>query len=309
MADPQQLCDDPTDRTPRWAPHPGDTPPTHVALEYLQHLVIQHVMGRGLTAKELSASLGQTEQSWRQKLTGRRRLTLEDLLGLIIAIDHRISSIQPLNPESLRDLFPEAYWGLLTHTTLDAGMPAFQTPDRWRDIAQALDTWWSAEAGAHRDQFITRDVLLHRLLVTADEAGLPASAATAAHHGPHESALDWIADGVHVRIYADNTQRWTGPHGSNSIRSSIAAAAAALWSQPTDTYDEKIVAVAAPVAVRTNLRRALIGERAAEGPADDWHVVGLSEGRRLGFESCAEDLHTQLLFRSTYAQIDWYRVK
>jgi transcriptional regulator with XRE-family HTH domain len=281
--------------------------PVQVALEHLQQQVIRRLTLSGVTAKQLSEALGQSEQSWRYKLNGSRRLTLEDLLALVIAVDHTVADLPPLRPDSVRDLIPPVYWDWLTHTELDQGMPQFERPDRWLRVAKTLDDWWGVETVAGRQWAITRDVATHQLLNVTARTGLPSSEA-AVEEDEGQVAVEWISEDIRVCLH------WTGRDvardrlAPDEARAEVGRAADRLWKQANSATETTVLAVAAPRAVRDNLRVGLLRDVASTDP-DTWHNVGLTEQHRLGLTIDQPDISIRQLHRSRHAPIDWYAVK
>lgn len=308
MADRERLCRDPALGSPDWASDPTTSTPAQVALEHFQHQVIRRLLDRGVSARQLSDALGQGEQSWRSKLNGSRRLTLEDLLALVMAVDHTLADLPPLQPNSVRDLIPATYWEWLTHSELDRGMPRFERPSPWPQVALVVDEWWEAEIRAGRQWAISRDVVLHRLLYAAEQVGLSSSTATI-DDTTDQVALDWISEDTHLHLEWTDSDISRERLNTNDAKDQLRLAADRLWEEAGNPTSTKIVAVAAQRTVRNNLHDALLQSSASDAEAGTWQTASLTERNRLGLTSSQPDIVIQLLHRSRHAPIDWYAVK
>lgn len=307
VADPIRLSDGPRlDLV--WSSDPGDQSPPQVALEHLQNLVIQHLRGGGVTPERLQARIGGSVQTWRAKFAGTRRLTLEDLLALLMGQDATIADLQPLNPQTVKDLIPEAYWEWLSHTKLDHGLPWFRAPrpeSVWTSIAQDIEEWWTSEAAAGREWAITPDVLVHRLVTVADTPALNAAAAVPDRLTDGDYALEWIATSTRVHVHWSHDL--AEPLRPASVRDAVAGAAARLWDYSETPLATKILAVVGGRPVRETIADALSARALSNAPS--WLSAGMSEAHRLGLERPVDDIQLQVLHRSTGANVDWYLIK
>lgn len=316
-----------------WQPNPDAEAVTRAAHEYLQHLIARRLHAAGHGPAHVARVAGGTEASWRAKLSGQRRMTLDDLLCLLMAVDPGLTDLPPLRPNSVDDMIPPPYRPLVSHHELGRGRPHFHSPDhmsRVADLARVLDDWWVREREEGRGWAVTADVVLHQVLTHA--AILSVSAEAAVHSSPELSANDASgrqAIGVstdetaqpaqiavaHVIEWALQATRihlhWLGPPegrlSATDVGAAVRSSAEVLWSQPRDSECEtKIVIVAGARQVAATLRDGL-GLTASA--TSDWTVVDLRHAERLRLEAASRrpDLHLRLLRSSSIA--DWYIVK
>lgn len=296
--------------SPPWADDPSGVTVVDAAREWLQHRIARRLLTRGWTAQRLVEVLGGSASSWQNKLNGNRKIQFEDLLALAIAVDAQLLGVLPHEPEDLRDFLPPDYGDWLSHWSLDAGMPTFREPEPgadWSAFANNLEAWWHAEEDHGRAWAITREVLVHAVLVHSRDAGLePASAAVAADVESHVD-LDWPARQTRVRVL------WQHGHGgrpeSSAVGQSVAHVARCLWEMAELPELEKVLILAAPRVIATNLIEAAGLDAGA--PAA-WSVVGLTEAHRLGCESsvlASGDIHVQVLQPPIGNRIACFRVK
>lgn len=291
-----------------WPLDPGTKTAPQVALDHLQQLVTERLRRDGVTPETLHERIGGSVLTWRAKLSGARRFTLEDLLALLMGQDSEISELAPLKPATVKDLIPSAYWDWLSHTALNAGVPAFRAPApeaTWTSVAGAIEQWWAQERVAGRDWAITADVLVHRLLATMQGSALKPSAAARQQTDASNHILEWISASTRVHVHwSHDLEQRSSPA---LVREMTAAAGEQLWIAAQGTVATKIFAFVGLRAVRENLADAL--DVPASSSERAWFSAGITQAHRLGLEALVPEIQLQLLHRSGDLHVDWYSIK
>lgn len=307
MAEPNWLSTRLGDISVEWRPDPGGTPAVDVAAEYLQHLIVARLRDHGFTAQDVTSRVGGSARTWSSKFAGHRRITLHDLLALLMAVDSGLGELDPFNASDVGAFFPEPYRTLLSHNDLGQGVPQLlrsSDPAAWSPIVAEIEDWWKSEVAGGRGWSLTRDVLVHKIAHLVHALGLHAAQA-AIDVASDATRLTWPVEDVVLGVH------WFAPDAphpsSEELRSHVASAAEALWSMAERSETTKICAIVGADVVTRNLRAGL--DEPAAPPNESWRQASLTNLERLGLGSDRADLHYREIPSSGSAPIAWYVLK
>lgn len=289
-----------------WPNLPAGTGVVEVAHEYLQALLMDRLREQRIGAIELSRCLGGTPTVWRLKLKGERRLTLDDVLGLVAAVDMNLIADSPLSGQTVEDLVPPEFREWLVRDPGPLQLPRFQRPANqggWEPAARSINRWWRAEVDLGRDWAITSDVLAHEIVCVLHGTALSPRSVTRERIGSNEIVLEWLQESISVRL------GWAaqplGAHlNSKQLLEEVALAWRVLADQAQVDAITKICVLVGPSQVR-----AVIGALLGTVGAPEWTTLGLTEADRLGIPSPERDLHVRAIAPDPDGHTLWCQVK
>lgn len=291
---------------------PSGVPVSASVHEWFQHLLVRRLRALGYDAEALAQATGATESTWRSKFNGTRRITLLDIIEVVLSVDADILTALPTSPTDLTDLVPPAHAGWLSHTETGSGMPHFRRPaptDPIRQLAALFDAWLLHEYEVGNEWVLTRDVVVHALVTHARDAGLDPATLTLGQVTDDFVDLECVADGVVLRLI------WQEPFhkpSADGLREQLLSVARSLWGLTANGAENRLVAHAAHTTTRRTFRKTCaLTTAGTQVTTTDSVVLSLTQARRLGLSSPLDlpDVHIRSLTGDASGSVDWYQVK